>query len=97
MLEIVSNEGKENAKILVVGVGGGGNNTVDRMIRHNVAGVDFLCINTDRQQLDRCLTANTLQIGAINESPTFQNSDFIRKFNTYQSGTAPESSAAYTC
>ena len=64
MLEIVSNEGKENAKILVVGVGGGGNNTVDRMIRHNVAGVDFLCINTDRQQLDRCLTANTLQIGA---------------------------------
>lgn len=64
MLEIVSNEGNDNAKILVVGVGGGGNNTVDRMISQNVSGVDFLCINTDKQQLDRCLTANTLQIGA---------------------------------
>ena len=53
-----------SAKILVIGVGGAGNNTVDRMIRQDVTGVEYLCVNTDRQQLDRCLTANVMQIGA---------------------------------
>lgn len=64
MLELVSNESINEAKILVVGVGGGGNNTIDRMVEENVAGVDFLSINTDRQQLDRCNSISTLQIGA---------------------------------
>ena len=64
MLELVSNEVATGAKISVIGVGGGGNNTVDRMISERVEGVSFYCVNTDSQQLSRCLTANTLQIGA---------------------------------
>lgn len=63
MLEIVSDASINEAKILVIGVGGGGNNTVDRMIEKNVGGVEYMCINTDRQQLERCKTNNTLQIG----------------------------------
>ena len=37
----------ENAKIKVVGVGGGGGNAVMHMINHNINGVDFICANTD--------------------------------------------------
>ena len=61
---ILNNNMIGSAKILVIGVGGAGNNTVDRMIRQDVTGVEYLCVNTDRQQLDRCLTANVMQIGA---------------------------------
>ena len=51
------------AQIKVVGVGGGGNNAVDRMIGDNMTGVDFISINTDRQQLDRSLAQTKIQIG----------------------------------
>ena len=65
MPEIILNSNMiGSAKILVIGVGGAGNNTVDRMISQDVTGVEYLCVNTDRQQLDRCLTANVMQIGA---------------------------------
>ncbi|RDU24462.1 cell division protein FtsZ [Anaerosacchariphilus polymeriproducens] len=64
MLELFSNEANSNAKILVIGVGGGGNNTIDRMIEEKVDGVEFYCINTDKQQLNKCKTANVIQIGA---------------------------------
>ena len=37
--------------IKVVGVGGGGNNAVNRMIATNIRGVDFVSVNTDRQAL----------------------------------------------
>ena len=63
MLEFeVSNEGY--AKIIVVGVGGGGCNAVDRMIQDKVEGVSFISINTDKQVLDRSLADTKLQIGA---------------------------------
>ena len=39
--------------IKVIGVGGGGNNAVNRMIASNVRGVDFIAINTDKQALAR--------------------------------------------
>ena len=39
------------AVIRVVGVGGGGNNAVNRMIKENVTGVDFIAVNTDSQAL----------------------------------------------
>ena len=39
------------AKIKVIGVGGGGNNAVDRMIEAGLRGVDFIAINTDSQVL----------------------------------------------
>ncbi|SFB15992.1 cell division protein FtsZ [Acetitomaculum ruminis DSM 5522] len=63
MLEGLSIENKQGAKIVICGVGGGGNNAVDRMIREEVTGVTFYCINTDKQQLDKCLTRNVVQIG----------------------------------
>ena len=41
----------EFAKIKVVGVGGGGNNAVNRMINAGVKGVEYIVANTDRQAL----------------------------------------------
>ena len=40
-------------KIKVIGVGGGGNNVVNRMVRSGTRGVDFVAINTDKQALRR--------------------------------------------
>ncbi|MCR5628547.1 cell division protein FtsZ [Eubacterium sp.] len=63
MLEIKTNEADIAAKIIVVGVGGAGNNAVNRMIDENIAGVEFIGINTDIQALNRCKAPTTLQIG----------------------------------
>ena len=51
MLEIKTNEMDAAAKILVIGVGGAGNNAVNRMIEENIVGVEFIGVNTDRQAL----------------------------------------------
>ena len=40
------------ATIKVIGVGGGGNNAVNRMIEHGVQGVEFIAVNTDAQALN---------------------------------------------
>ena len=53
----------ENAKIIVVGVGGGGCNAVNRMIEDNVGGVEYVGINTDLQSLQACKASKLLQIG----------------------------------
>lgn len=63
MIEIVGNEDRFSAKIVVIGVGGGGNNAIDRMIEDNVEGVELYCVNTDAQQLRDCLCQNKIQIG----------------------------------
>lgn len=63
MLEIRTNEPESAAKILVVGVGGAGNNAVNRMIEENIAGVEFVCINTDKQHLKTCKAPTCIQIG----------------------------------
>ncbi len=63
MIEIRTNEPEAAAGILVVGVGGGGNNAVNRMIEANIVGVDFACVNTDKQQLRTCKAPICLQIG----------------------------------
>ena len=47
MLEIKTNESEAAARIIVVGVGGGGNNAVNRMIDEQIAGVEFIAVNTD--------------------------------------------------
>ncbi len=44
--------------IKVIGVGGGGNNVINRMIKSNINDVDYIAVNTDRQQL-RSLQATT--------------------------------------
>lgn len=49
--------------IKVIGVGGGGNNAVNRMIVTNIRGVDFVSINTDRQALRKSEAPNQLVIG----------------------------------
>ncbi|WP_167956894.1 cell division protein FtsZ [Anaerosporobacter faecicola] len=63
MLEIRTNESDSTAKILVIGVGGAGNNAVNRMIEENIKGVEFICINTDNQHLKTCKAPTCLQIG----------------------------------
>lgn len=51
------------AKIKVVGVGGGGNNAVNRMIEAGVKGVEFLVFNTDRQALKNSNAETKIQLG----------------------------------
>ncbi len=63
MLEIKTNESEAAAKIIVVGVGGGGNNAVNRMIDDQIAGVEFIAINTDKQALQLCKAPTLMQIG----------------------------------
>ena len=52
-----------NARIVVVGVGGGGCNAVNRMIDANLKNINFLAINTDKQALASCKAENKIQIG----------------------------------
>ena len=63
MLEISTNEVNLSAKIIVIGVGGAGNNAVNRMIDENICGVEFIGINTDRQALKLCKAPKLIQIG----------------------------------
>ncbi len=63
MLEIKTNDAESAAKIIVVGVGGAGNNAVNRMIDESIDGVDFIGINTDKQALQLCKAPKLLQIG----------------------------------
>ena len=63
MLEIKSNEAENACKIIVVGVGGAGNNAVNRMVEENIGGVTFVGVNTDKQALQLCKAPNLLQIG----------------------------------
>ena len=51
------------ARMKVVGVGGAGDNAIDRMIDANLKGVEFVAINTDLQALENCRTSNRIQIG----------------------------------
>ena len=63
MLEIKMNEQEAGAKIMVIGVGGAGNNAVNRMIEENIIGVEFIGVNTDHQALQCCKAPTALQIG----------------------------------
>ncbi len=63
MFELMDLE-SQNAVIKVVGVGGGGNNAVNHMLRSNIEGVDFICANTDAQALQNSEVRTVLQIGS---------------------------------
>lgn len=54
----------QNARIKVIGVGGGGNNAVNRMIEEGIEGVDFIAVNTDAQSLRLSNAGITMQIGS---------------------------------
>ncbi|KAE9606375.1 putative tubulin GTPase [Lupinus albus] len=55
----------DNANIKVVGIGGGGNNAVNRMIGSGLQGVDFYAINTDAQALLHSAAENPIKIGEL--------------------------------
>ena len=60
--------------IKVIGVGGGGNNVVNRMVRSGTKGVDFIAVNTDKQALEASSATIKIQIGEklsrmLNEEP----------------------------
>ena len=63
MLLFEDNLASQFAKIKVIGIGGGGSNAVNRMIKHNLTGVDFISVNTDLQALGYSGAETVLQIG----------------------------------
>lgn len=63
MIEIMQSDAESAAKIIVVGVGGAGNNAVNRMVDESIDGVDFIGINTDKQALQLCKAPKLIQIG----------------------------------
>lgn len=63
MLELRQNDFSNQARIIVVGVGGAGNNAVNRMIDERVSGVEFIGMNTDNQALQLCKAPKLIQIG----------------------------------
>ncbi len=62
-IDLEENNTIDGARIKVIGVGGGGNNAVDRMIEAGVTKAEFICVNTDAQQLSNVLAPTVLQIG----------------------------------
>lgn len=63
MLEIKTSEPGSSAKIIVVGVGGAGNNAVNRMVEESIGGAEFIGVNTDKQDLMLCKAPVLIQIG----------------------------------
>ena len=63
MLEVKTNDAQAAAKIIVVGVGGAGNNAVNRMVDEQIDGVEFIGVNTDKQALQLCKAPKLIQIG----------------------------------
>lgn len=53
-----------DAVIKVIGVGGGGGNAVEHMVRERIEGVDFFAVNTDAQALRKSTVGQTIQIGS---------------------------------
>ncbi|MBQ8684320.1 MAG: cell division protein FtsZ [Clostridia bacterium] len=63
MMQIDAAVPNNSITIKVVGVGGGGGNAINRMVRADVRGVEFLAINTDAAVLDISLATHKIQIG----------------------------------
>ena len=53
----------EQAKIAVIGIGGGGGNAIQHMISSGITGVEFICANTDSQALSMIHNAKTIKLG----------------------------------
>ena len=62
MFEINVNGVDSEAKIIIIGVGGAGGNAVTRMVNENIAGVEFIGVNTDKQALAHCMAPTNIQI-----------------------------------
>ncbi|MBQ9414594.1 MAG: cell division protein FtsZ [Clostridia bacterium] len=59
----IENDYASGVQIKIVGIGGGGGNAIDRMVRSGLQGVEFVAINTDRQAIARSQATLKLQIG----------------------------------
>lgn len=92
MIEIITNEPLLEPKILVIGIGGAGNNALDRMIDTNLVHVDYAAMNTDIQTLHNCKADIKIQLGQkltkgfgagstceIGEAAAKENEDEIRE------------------
>ena len=63
-IEMIEEQGfNQGTQIKVIGVGGGGGNAVEHMIRSAVGGVEFICANTDAQALSRSTAHKVIQLG----------------------------------
>jgi cell division protein FtsZ len=62
MFELGDNA-SHNAKIKVVGIGGGGGNAIEHMMSENIEGVEFICANTDAQALNKSSARTVLHLG----------------------------------
>ncbi len=62
--EFVDKKDNYDAKIKVIGIGGGGGNAINNMISSQLKGVEFIAANTDSQDLERSACPNKLQLGA---------------------------------
>ena len=60
--------------IKVIGVGGGGNNVVNRMVRSGTKGVDFVAVNTDKQALNVSSATYKIQIRRPDRGSAFRRS-----------------------
>ncbi|AXI01606.1 cell division protein FtsZ [Aquirhabdus parva] len=63
---LVQDETSDNnglARFTAIGIGGGGGNSIEHMVRSGIKGVAFACANTDRQALDRMSAPNRIQLG----------------------------------
>ena len=61
--ELDNNNYDSGVNIKVIGVGGGGNNAVNRMVENDVKGVEFIAVNTDKQALSKNSAETKIQIG----------------------------------
>ncbi len=63
MFEVIEQGNANTAAIKVIGIGGGGGNAVEHMVRQAVGDVDFICANTDAQALKKLSADNQIQLG----------------------------------
>lgn len=63
MLEVVQEEKKSSARLVVIGVGGAGNNAINRIVDEHIGGIELIAANTDAQDLQRCKAPTLIQIG----------------------------------
>ena len=62
-MALIEFDDMNHAKILVIGVGGGGGNAVNTMISGNLEGVEFVAANTDMQALEANMAPHKIQLG----------------------------------
>lgn len=90
MLEIKTNESEAAAKIIVVGVGGGGNNAVNRMIDEQIAGVEFIAINTDKQALSFCKAPTLMQIDQGTDTTVCKGTYIVHPYALCHKSRSPD-------